>query len=735
MQGSVQLDRAEARQAPLRPSLEAAAATHRSTDPATGVLVEGRNCWRRARADRVAFLVDAADYFDAFARAALKAESCLWIVGWDFDSRIRLWCDNRERADCKSETLGDFLNELARRKPGLRIRILIWDFPWLYAAEREPRPIFGPDWRRHRHIDLRYDNTHTVGSSHHQKMVVIDDKVAFVGGMDLSHERWDTPEHIACDPRRTHLGKECNPVHDMSMAVEGDIARVIGECARERWRQATGRKVPLVSAASDPWPAGLQPDLTDVDVAVARTLPAYDGGPEVREIEALYQDMIAAARHGIYIENQYFTSAVVGEALAQRLQEPDGPEVVLVLRRDYDGWLEGSTVGALRARLLRRLYAADYHDRLRVYYPVVPNLGERHLNVHSKLMIVDDELVRVGSANISNRSMGADSECDLAIEARGDARIRAVIQGFRQRLLGEHLGVEPQLVASVFEREGSLIRAVESLRGGERTLRYIDDLNDWSDGTAAVMNFTDPERPVSLQRLTEELAPASPQARHAGWVLWKLLPALLLCAGLFALWRWTPLREIADPATVRAWAETLRDHPLAPAALVGSYLLASVLFFPRTLVTLAAVVIFGPWVGFVYALLGILAAALLTYGIGRLMRRDTVRRWLGPRLNRISRQVSRRGLPAIIALRLAPVAPFIVVNVVAGAIRIRLNDFALGTAIAILPGLLVATVFGHQIDHVLYGVAEFNLWLVAAVVLATAAGLWLVRRRWLQILQ
>ena len=112
-----------------------------------------------------------------------------------------------------------------------------------------------------------------------------------------------------------------------------------------------------------------------------------------------------------------------------------------MLTHASSGWLEEATMGVLRARLLERLRAADRCDRLRVYY-VCAGSGV-DVKIHSKLIIVDDEIVRVGSANLNNRSMGFDTECDVFIEARGRADVSDAIVALRDRLLGEHLGVEP----------------------------------------------------------------------------------------------------------------------------------------------------------------------------------------------------------------------------------------------------------------------------------------------------
>ncbi len=182
----------------------------------------------------------------------------------------------------------------------------------------------------------------------------------------------------------------------------------------------------------------------------------------MREVEALYLDMIAAARHSIYIENQYFTADKVGDALAARLSEPDGPEVVVVLRELSHGWLEELTMQTLRTKLIERLRAADVHDRFRVYYPFIDGLKSGTcIDVHSKMMVVDDEIVRIGSANLANRSMGLDTECDLTIEALGRDDVRNAIRDLRAQLLGEHLGFEPARVRETIERTGSLRGAID----------------------------------------------------------------------------------------------------------------------------------------------------------------------------------------------------------------------------------------------------------------------------------
>jgi phosphatidylserine/phosphatidylglycerophosphate/cardiolipin synthase-like enzyme len=249
--------------------------------------------------------------------------------------------------------------------------------------------------------------------------------------------------------------------------VTGPAARALGDLARERWESGTGGRLEPVEGAEPCWPDGVEPLLTDVDVAVSRTRPEHGGTELVHEIELLWLAVVAAARDTVYIENQYFANRRIAEAIAERLGEEDGPEFVVVNPESADGWLEEKAMGTARARLLDVVREADVHGRFRMYVPVTA--GGKPVYVHAKVLVLDDRLLRIGSANLNNRSMGLDSECDLTIEVGGDdarrAELTAAVVGMRDRLLGEHLGVEPAVVAAaVQEHGGSLIRAVESLR-------------------------------------------------------------------------------------------------------------------------------------------------------------------------------------------------------------------------------------------------------------------------------
>ncbi|MGH8740402.1 MAG: VTT domain-containing protein [Burkholderiales bacterium] len=694
-------------------------------DRPASLLRPGYNCCAVARAQRVAFLVDAEDYFRAFHQAALRARRSITILGWDFNSQTRLHFDPVPEGGPPA-LLGDFLNYLVHRRHSLHVNVLNWDYPMVFGTDREFPPLYGFGWKPARRVHLRYDDTHPVAGSQHQKIVLIDDALAFVGGIDLTLKRWDSPAHAADDPRRVVDGKSYPPFHDLMVALDGEAAGALAQIARERWLLATGDRLKPAQAQEDPWPAALVPELREVDVGIARTMPPRGEAPAVREVERLYLDMIAAARREIYIENQYFTAPRIAAALEKRLAEPDGPEVVLVLRLLSHGWLEEHTMHVLRTRLIQRLQQADRHGRFRVYYPHIAGLPEACcLDVHSKAMVVDDSALRIGSANLCNRSMGMDTECDVLIESRGDPEVARVIHRFRDRLLAEHLGVPVEELSQKIQDSKSLHAAIAALRSDRRSLHELND-KPWPEAIVSIASVADPDEPIALDILkTERLFQEHRASDRPAWA--KLAAVAALIALLAALWRFTPLAGIVTPENTIAWAKEFGSQWWAPWAVMLAYTPACFVMFPRPLITLAAVVAFGPWLGFVYALLGIVGSSIVTYYVGKRMRRDTVRRLAGAGLDRMVEVLKKYGLLAMTLLRLVPLAPFAVEGIVAGAVHLKLWHLAAGTAIGMLPGTLATTVFGGQLESALSG-GSFNWWIVGGVVLLLAAGSLAVKR-------
>jgi phosphatidylserine/phosphatidylglycerophosphate/cardiolipin synthase-like enzyme/uncharacterized membrane protein YdjX (TVP38/TMEM64 family) len=696
------------------------------------VLSAGENCCCVAPVSRFATLIDTASYFSAFAEACRNAERQILILGWDFDRKERLHRDQVEH-DLPDE-VGAFLVALVRQKPDLSVYLLSWDYNMVYAAEREFLPALRLRLQAPPRFHFRLDGRHPKGASHHQKVVVIDDRVAFVGGIDLSRWRWDTPEHKPGDPRRVDPnGKAYPPFHDLMMLVEGDAAARLGDLARQRWRRARGWEIkPPPSTEGSPWPVSVEAELDNVAVAIARTEPEFGGHAAVSEVKQLYLDAIAAARESIYIENQYFTAHCLAEALIARLGEPEGPDIVIVLPAKTGGWLEQVTMDVVRSRMLERMLAADQHGRLRVYFPHMPGLGADCISVHAKLLIVDDRLLRIGSSNTSNRSMGLDTECDLALESAspGDAT-SACIGGLRSRLLGEHLDCGAEDVDRAVRRYGGLIRGIESLQSDGRSLRLLDwrvptDVDDMvPDG-----GLVDPAEPFSPDYFVNQYVPKSGKAGSRKRLM-LFIGLVLLLLGLAAAWRWTPMQELLSPEHVGAYLASVASHEWRAVIVVGGFIIASLAMVPVTLLAVIAGVVFDGWQAFVYVMMGALGASAIGFLGGRLLGRDLVERWSGSGVEQLSKRLAKRGTVAVAILRLVPIAPFAIFNLVAGSSHLGARQFMVGSFLGLLPGLGAITLFSDSLWSALTSPSIGNVLVAAAIGLVLFATAWWAKH-WLR---
>mgnify|MGYP003670519620 FL=1 len=690
------------------------------------------NCWRVEHAARAAVLVDGEAYFAALREAMLRAQHAIIVVGWDLHSEVEL-LRNGESDEYPTQ-LGALLNALAEARPSLDIYLLNWDYAIVYALEREFFPTYKLQWRSHKRVHFRLDAKHPVGASQHQKLVVIDDRIAFCGGFDLSKWRWDTREHRVDDDRRTDPdGETYPPFHDMQMLVDAEAARALAEVAWQRWETATGESAKEIpDDDNDPWPAGVREDFSEVQVAIARTLPALEGRQAVREVERLYLDSIAAAKEFIYIENQYLTSKGIGDALSKRLGEQDGPEIVIVMPRETGGWLEQHTMDVLRARLLRRLRDADIHDHLRVYYVSLGGNPAQVVMIHAKLMVIDDRFLRVASSNLSNRSMGMDAECDLAIGCEAGSDHVAGIRKLRHGLLAEHLGVDEETVAAAEREHGSLIRAVESLRGNAHTLEPLAaEISEEMDAWVPDADLIDVGKAVEPEDMLDYIVGEKEQGRRAWYHLMRVALLIAAVLGLAALWRFTGLHTWLDIESMAGVARAIQESPLTPLLVPGVYVLCGILVVPMTLLIIVTVSVFGPWLGAFYALLGGELSALVTFWIGRLLGKDAVSRIAGRRVNSISNALSRRGILVIITLRIVPVAPFSVINVIAGISKIRLRDFAIGNLLGMLPGVIAIAFLADRLVASLRDPSATSIVLLIVAVVAVIAAIYGLRL-WVQ---
>lgn len=486
------------------------------------------NCWRIEKAERFSMVVDGADYFTALRKVCMAAKHELLLIGWDFDFQIEMMPgqsdSNGNAPDGLPNKLGKFFEALVDHTPDLHIYALKWNGAVLVAPGQVIPPlaltIFGHD-----HLHFALDGHHPFGACHHQKIVIADDGFAFCGGIDMTENRWDTSEHLPNDPRRVHKdGTPSTPWHDVTTALTGPAASALAALSRTRWYRATGEEleVPQTSDAAI-WPEGLNVDAQNVEVAISRTKPPYDGELLVNEIEHMFLDSIRSAKDVIYIESQYFTAQTICDALEARLIEEGGPEIVVINPKVSLSSFEDDAMNGLRDRLIERLKGVDHEDRFRIYYPVTT--AEEPIYIHAKIMIADTKILICGSSNLNDRSLGFDTECNVAV-----SEPQPLIAELRTRLIAEHLGVTAEVYEKCLEDKGSLIAVIEALNDPEsRGLRAIERrIENLRTGILADTRLMDP-RYVPGQQVSagqgirpRHLAMAS-GALLLGYLSWRIL--------------------------------------------------------------------------------------------------------------------------------------------------------------------------------------------------------------------
>lgn len=418
---------------------------------------EGHHYHRRAEVERSAAIVDARSYYRAFYRGALQAEKYVVVAGWQFDSEVALLRGADAEDAPLPVTFLPFLGALCERRPALRIYLLAWDFSLVYALEREWMQRLRFAVGTPQGVRFEFDTHPLAGGSHHQKFVVVDGQLAFVGGMDICDARWDDRCHNPSDPLRVNVaGEPCRANHEVQAAMVGKGARELAELFRARWKNACGEELSLPDPPDTPADRFDLGDLTAGDflplgarhVWISRT-SVEEGGAPVCEIRSAYTDALRAAERHIYLETQYFTSRSIAAAMLERFRDRTRPKltVAVVLPRGADSTKEHFALGEAQSAVLGRLEEAAREGGHDLAFFCSVTGDDAATFIHSKVVIVDDAFLAIGSANLTERSMGADSELALIFRAEGDAALSADIARVRASLLAEHAGRAPEELA------------------------------------------------------------------------------------------------------------------------------------------------------------------------------------------------------------------------------------------------------------------------------------------------
>jgi phospholipase D1/2 len=450
-------------------------------DPA---IVPGKTCHVISTFDRARVLVDADSYYSAFVRAALAARRYIYITGWQFDTMARLLRPSPEASPSHPIELLPFLNYLCEATPALEIYITAWDYSVVYALEREWLQKLRFDFQSHSRVHFEFLNHPEPGGCHHQKLVIVDGRVAFAGGLDLCDARWDTRQHLRGDPRRIDVhGKPYKPFHDIQVMLDGPVVANLERLFLEGWRLATGSDLSGVHNSESAGPMSALSDDAVEQLAGDLGLPLRarhiglsrtDWTPEgqiISEIQSLFERAILSAERFIYIETQYFTSKALAEALYYRIADTKRPklQIVLVMPDGADSPKEDFVLGN-RQRRVRRFIADAARHFGHEFSLLMSSESTRDQPcpatfIHSKLMIVDDEFLTIGSANFTNRSLRIDREINLAWQAALEEptvaeQLRHDIRVLRTSLLAEHSGATASEafvdMAGLIERMGQV---------------------------------------------------------------------------------------------------------------------------------------------------------------------------------------------------------------------------------------------------------------------------------------
>jgi phospholipase D1/2 len=435
-----------------------------------------RNAFAIARAEQSALLIDACNYYRTVYRSLEQAQSYAILSGWQFDSGVpMLRGEDAARAE-RPVTLLKFLHALCEERSELRIYLLAWDFSLAYLSEREWMQGLKFKYSTNPRVRFEWDEHPVMGASHHQKFVVVDGAVGFLGGIDICDARWDDCDHRRHNPQRVNLaGEPCKPYHDVQAAVTGEAVRPLVDVFVERWQRATGERLQLAPASPEirarfdlaQLSDGRAESICVKSAAFSRTQQDERAEPaEIDEILQLLSDALKAAERLIYAETQYFTSRSLAAVLIERMRNEQMPklEIVLCMPHGADSPKEKLALGDTQEAVLHALLetARQTGHELRLLYSATRNEdgSETPTFIHAKLLIVDDQLLMVGSPNLTERSVGLDSEIAVTWQCEeADRESRACIRNIRTRLLAEHSG----LAANEFESERGLCAKIDQL--------------------------------------------------------------------------------------------------------------------------------------------------------------------------------------------------------------------------------------------------------------------------------
>lgn len=667
-----------------------------------------KNCWRATQAHYASPIIDCENYYRALHEAISNARHSIFIVGWDIDSRIELLRGEEALRAHYPASISELLAQKATENPSLNVYLLRWDSSLAFFSMREM-------WAKEVWDNKTPDNVHTwlddtipMGGSQHQKIVVVDDELVFSGGMDIALHRWDTREHRANEPLRVDDDGPYVPLHDVQSVMSGPVVAHFAQLVRWRWnRIADIQAIPLNDAAvidsptlPKSWPASVTPAFENIDCAIARTIPFMDDVKPVQEVRHMLLDLIAQAENFIYIENQFASREEIAEALNKQLKAKKNLRVLVVSSYCPKGTAECEAYWSGRIDFKKILHAGVAKGRVLMAYSSMIDAEDRftHKRIHSKTMTIDDKYLVIGSSNISNRSMTLDTECDVIFSASNEQQ-REKIRYIRNDLVSEHSGWAIDAVDGILSKRRPFKKLQTCKQRFGYCLREIQD-EVFTDQSLyhVVQPFSDPEEPIvkPFHLLNGKRLQLGNPPKKALLLAALALFVVALVGGGYLASEYIPWLN-AD--TIKQFLENTRGTVWALPAVVAIFALGGLIFFPVTVLALAVAAVFGPLWGPIYGICGALASASLLFMIGRCLGGDSLKKYGGQKVRKVDEKLSRSGIVGVAAIRLIPIAPFSLVNLIAGISSIRFYQFFAGTFLGMFPPMIAKGLVGDSLTQ------------------------------------
>ncbi|MBD3586285.1 phospholipase [Salinimonas sp. HHU 13199] len=673
------------------------------------IFQQGENCWVSSKASYAAPLIDCANYYKALHSSIVKAKHSIFIVGWDIDSRIRLIRGDDEANSEAPSVISELLAWKAEQNPDLKVYLLRWDSSLAFFAQREMWAKEVWDENTPDNVETVLDDTIPMGGSQHQKIVIIDDEVVFSGGMDVSTNRWDTRDHPVESQERDGPDGEYGPLHDVQAVYSGPLVKEFAELVRWRWLRVAesnpinfrdDARINLDDGLPDAWPDDYEPWFENVDCALARTIPFMDEVEPVQEVRNMLLDLINQAERVIYIENQFTSRQEIAEALNKRLKTCPELNVIVVSSYEPKGRFECEAFWASRIEFKKILFKDIDPDRVIMTYSSITDEQGRsaYKRIHSKVMTIDDKYLVIGSSNLSNRSMTLDTEIDTVYYGN-DEHNAGQIARVRDDLLAEHSGRNVESTAVLMKKENP----ARALMTGQLAHGYVlTQVNDeiFTDPSSDNLfrSLSDPEEPlIAMPTMDGSSMPVRNPRRRTimiglGILVIAVLGGLMYWASQAIPW--------LNADSINAFLEESRGTYFALPTVLLVYLVGGILFFPVTVLSIAVAAVFGPIWGPIYGILGALLSSGVMFGVGKLLGNAGLKKIGGPKVDAVDQKLKSSGVVGVAAIRMLPIAPFSLVNLVAGISSIGLFQFLMGTFLGMFPPMIAKGLVGDSITQI-----------------------------------